>query len=71
MSKSNLTSMSETVAHTVSPETMIKRVFGVAKLLAAAQYQRDAEDRVAKNRVKNQRQDELRYCEDDLTTHTA
>lgn len=70
MSKSDFASASET-SKTVSPEIMIKRVFGVAKLLAAAQYQRDAEDQVAENRVKNQRSNELRYCEDDLTTHTV
>lgn len=67
MSKSDFAATSEAV----STETMIKRVFGVARLLAAAKYQRDAEDQVAENPVKKQRQDELRYCEDELTTSTA
>lgn len=67
MSKSDFAATSEAV----SPETMIKRVFGVARLLAAAKCQRDAEDQVAENPVKKQRQNELRYREDDLTTHTA
>ena len=70
MSKSDFASASET-SKTVSPEIMIKRVFGVAKLLAVVNYQQDAEDKVAANQVKNQRSNELRYCEDDLTTHTA
>ncbi|MBK8030371.1 MAG: hypothetical protein IPK17_12890 [Chloroflexi bacterium] len=67
MSKSDFATTTEAV----SPETMIKRVFGVARLLAAAKYQRDAEDQVAENPVKKQRQDELRYRENDLTTHTV
>lgn len=67
MSKSDFATTTEAV----SPETMIKRVFGVARLLAAAKHQRDAEDQGAENPVKKQRQDELRYREDDLTTHTA
>lgn len=72
MTKSDFASIRETtVSQTVSPEIMIKRVFGVAKLLAVVNYQRDAEDEVAENHVKNQRSDELRYREDDLTTHTG
>jgi hypothetical protein len=50
---------------------MLKRVFGVAKILAIVKHQRDVEQEIAENRAKNQHPSELRYREDEPTAHTV
>ncbi|GIK28168.1 hypothetical protein FBR02_13795 [Anaerolineae bacterium CFX9] len=47
-------------------DSMIKRVFQVANILAAVKLF-DATHKTAENRLKNQRADEVRYGEDNRT----
>ena len=44
-------------------ETMLKRVFKVAKILASAKHQDGDKSELAENSAKNQRTDELQYRE--------
>lgn len=51
-------------------DRMIKRVFQVANILAAAK-RGDTDTESAENRLKNQRIDEVRYGEADRKTQSA
>ncbi|MCC6615217.1 MAG: hypothetical protein IT320_17215 [Anaerolineae bacterium] len=50
-------------------ETMLKRVFKAAKILASANPQDGDESKTAENSAKNQRPDELQYCEGEQPKH--
>ena len=50
-------------------ETMLKRVFKVAKILASANHQDGDESEIAENSAKNQCPDELQYREGDQPEH--
>ena len=71
MSDSSFITTAEDSSASVSADVMLKRVFGVAKILAIVKHPRDFEEEIAENRAKNQRRGELQYREDELTTHTA
>ncbi|KXK53114.1 MAG: hypothetical protein UZ13_00925 [Chloroflexi bacterium OLB13] len=71
MSDSSFITTAEDSSASVSADVMLKRVFSVAKLLAVVKHQRDVEDEIAENPVKNQHSSELQYREDERTTHTA
>ena len=70
MSTSSSTTTDDGASGLVSPEVMLKRIFGVAKLLAIVSHQRDVENEIAENRPKNQFADELQYREGEQTEHT-
>jgi hypothetical protein len=65
-----MSAMREEVITEAVADGMIKRVFQVANILAAAK-RTDADCELAENRLKNQRTDEVRYGEADRTTQTA
>lgn len=71
MSESDRAATAEVSSASVSADTMLKRVFGVANILAIVKYQQDAEQQIAENRAKNQHPNELQYREEERTTHTA
>lgn len=50
-------------------ETMIKRVFKVARILASANRQDGDESDIAENSAQNQRPDELQYREGEQPEH--
>lgn len=50
-------------------ETMLKRVFKVAKILASANHQDGDESKIAENSTKNQHPDELQYREGEQPKH--
>lgn len=50
-------------------ETMLKRVFNVAKILASVKHQDSDESETAENSAKNQSTDELQYREGEQTEH--
>jgi head-tail adaptor len=58
----------ETASEAVA-DNMIKRVFQVARLLAAVKTADVRE--TTENRLENQQSDEVRYGETDRTTHIA
>jgi len=71
VSESGLATTTEVSSVSVAADTMLKRVFGVAKILAIVKHQRDVEQEIAENRAKNQHPSELRYREDEPTAHTV
>lgn len=71
MKGSNLAATAEVSSASVSADTMLKRVFGVANILAIVKHQQDAAQKTAENHTKNQHPNELQYREEERTTHTA
>jgi len=71
MSGANLAATAEVSSASVSADTMLKRVFGVANILAIVKREQDVEQQTAENRAKNQHPNELQYREEEQVTHTA
>lgn len=70
MSDSSFTTTAEDSSASVSADVMLKRVFGVAKILAIVKHARDFDEEIAEICAKNRRRAELKYREDELTTNT-
>lgn len=71
MSDSSFITTAEDSSASVAADMMLKRVFGVANILAIVKQPHDFEAENVENRAKNQHRGELQYREDELTTHTA
>lgn len=65
MNEANL-STSPTSAMSVPPEGMLKRVLGVARILALSKHAQDLEKELAKDCAQKLQQRELQYRKDEL-----